>query len=95
MKAINIAGLPKPVLYAGCAIALTLASPMAAVHAFAQQQPAGQANGTTSGPAAGGNVEPSAATQKKAGTPDAGAVSAGAPGTAATKGSESGPKPKP
>ena len=51
-----------------------------------------QSTGTTSGPAAGTNVEPGAATQKKAGNnPD---VSAGAPGAAAKKGSESGSKPK-
>ncbi len=59
-----------------------------------QTAPQGQAAGTTSGPASGSNVESSAATQKKAGTPDSGAVSAGAPGAAAAKGTESGQKPK-
>ena len=72
------------------ALGATLAGPALAQQA-AQQ---GQASGTTSGPASGTNVEPSAATQKKAGTPDSGSVSAGAPGAEAAKGSESGQKPK-
>ncbi len=72
------------------AVALTFAG-----SAYAQQASRqGQAAGTTSGPASGTNVEPSAATQRKAGTPDSGAVSAGAPGATAEKGTESGQKPK-
>ena len=78
---------------AACVMALGL---MSAGAAYAQQATPqqGQASGTTSGPAAGSTVEPSAATQKKAGTPNSGAVSVGAPGAEAEKGSESGQKPK-
>ena len=78
---------------AACVMALGL---MGAGSAYAQQATPqqGQASGTTSGPAAGSTVEPSAATQKKAGTPNSGAVSVGAPGAEAEKGSESGQKPK-
>ena len=77
---------------ATCAVALgTLVAASASAQQAAQQ---GQAAGTTSGPAAGSNVESSAATQKKAGTPNSGAVAAGAPGAEAEKGSESGQKPK-
>ncbi len=57
--------------------------------AFAQSS---QSSGTTSGPAAGSNVEPSTATQKQAGNRPS--VAAGSPGVAAKKGSESGAKPK-
>jgi len=57
--------------------------------ALAQQQ---QPQGTTSGPAAGTNVEPSTVTQKKADSSGK-ATSAGAPGMAGPKGSENGPKP--
>ena len=76
--------------------AATLLGVVLAGSAVAQQTTAqqGHAAGTTSGPASGTNVEPSAATQKKAGTPNSGAVSAGAPGAEAEKGSESGQKPK-
>ena len=76
-----------------CAAALGLAF---AGSALAQQTSSQQSqpSGTTSGPASGSNVEPSAATQKKAGVPNSGAVSAGAPGAEAEKGSESGQKPK-
>jgi hypothetical protein len=59
------------------------------VPAFAQS---GQSSGTTSGPAAGSNVQPSTATQKQAGNKPS--VAVGAPGVAAKKGSESGAKPK-
>jgi hypothetical protein len=77
----------------GSALALSV---FAAGPLLAQQtaQPQDKASGTTSGPAAGTNVEPSAASQRKAGVKDAGAVSAGAPGARAEKGSESGEKPK-
>ena len=70
-------------------------SPAIAQQSQTNQQPqSGQASGTTSGPASGSNVEPGSVTQKKAGTTDAGAVSAGAPGQAGVKGGESGQKPK-
>jgi hypothetical protein len=65
--------------------------------AFAQQAQTGQAaqaNGTTSGPAAGNNVQPSGATQNKSGSAAAGSTSAGAPGAPAKKGTESGQPPK-
>ena len=63
---------------------------MAVTPALAQSS---QSTGT-SGPAAGSNVQPSAAAQKKNdGDTSSGATSAGAPGTAAKKGSESGPAP--
>ena len=78
---------------AACVGALGLALAGSAYAQQATPQPGGP-SGTTSGPASGTNVEPSAATQKKAGTPNSGAVSAGAPGAEAAKGSESGQKPK-
>jgi hypothetical protein len=63
--------------------------------ALGQQSPSdGQANGTTSGPAAGNNVQNSGATQKHSSKASAGHTSAGAPGTPAEKGTESGPPPK-
>jgi hypothetical protein len=62
---------------------------------LAQESPQpGQANGTTSGPAAGNNVQPGGAMQKKSGSAHARHTSAGAPGTPAKKGTESGPPPK-
>jgi hypothetical protein len=73
---------------------IVLSAAFVAAPALAQQAQTGQASGTTSGPASGNNVEPSAVTQKKAGNADAGAVSAGAPGKAGVKGGESGQKPK-
>jgi len=80
------------------AAAMALSGMLLAGTALAQQPQQtpqhGPASATTSGPAAGSNVEPSAATQRKAGTRDAGAVSAGAPGATAEKGTESGSKPK-
>ena len=79
------------VAVSAAALGLALAGSAFAQQAAPQQ---GQASGTTSGPASGTTVEPSAATQKKAGTPNSGAVSAGAPGAEAEKGSESGQKPK-
>lgn len=84
------------VLPAAIGLSLTAAAaPAMAQQAPSGQQPqTGQASGTTSGPAAGSNVEPGSVTQKKAGTADAGAVSAGAPGQAGVKGGESGQKPK-
>jgi hypothetical protein len=60
--------------------------------AFAQQ------TGTTSGSAAGKNVEPSTATQKKYGSdqqrPEGGAVGGGAPGIEAKPGVEGGAAPQ-
>jgi hypothetical protein len=66
-----------------------LALMLMGVPAFAQSS---QSSGTTSGPAAGSNVEPSAAVQKHAGNKPS--VAVGSPGVAAKKGSESGAKPK-
>ena len=63
--------------------------------------------GSTTGPAAGSNVEPSTATQKQnpaaqtttgsqgSGQATTGAVGAGAPGATAHPGTEGGPSPKP
>ena len=82
----------KMTLAGAAVLGLVLAGSAYAQQTTTAQQ--GQAAGTTSGPASGTNVEPSAATQKKAGTPNSGAVSAGAPGAEAEKGSESGQKPK-
>jgi hypothetical protein len=74
-------------LIAGAAIAVTLASGPA----LAQSS---QGTGTTSGAAAGNNVQPSTANDKKSGGDNTtGSTAAGAPGTAAKKGSESGPAP--
>ena len=50
------------------------------------------AEGNTSGPAAGTVTTPSAAVQKQASNPSG--TAAGAPGVAAKPGSESGPQPK-
>jgi hypothetical protein len=83
---------------------LAAAGMLAATVAMAQaptDQPATPDQGTTSGPAAGSNVEPSAATAKKAHhrshhkhkASTAASDSAGAPGEAAKTGSESGPAP--
>jgi hypothetical protein len=84
---------------------LAAAGMLVATVAMAQaptDQPATPDQGTTSGPAAGSNVEPSAATAKKAThhrshhkhkASAAAADSAGAPGEAAKQGSESGPAP--
>jgi hypothetical protein len=64
-------------------------------NAIAQQSPqAAQASGTTSGAAARDNVKSSGATQTKSGSATAGSTSAGAPGTTAKKGTESGAPPK-
>jgi hypothetical protein len=73
---------------AGCA-ALILAFSITPV--FAQSQPDQNSTGTTSGPAAGSNVEPSTATQKHSGHKPS--VGTGSAGVAAKKGSESGAKP--
>jgi hypothetical protein len=81
----------------GAAIAtLALGGTALAQQTNGQGQTGGQSSssGTTSGPAAGTNVQPSAVTQKQAGTHNAGAVAAGAPGAPAEKGSESGEKPR-
>ena len=73
---------------AGFAIAVMIA----AGPALAQSTPT---NGTTSGPAAGNNVQPSGAAQKKdSEDKSTGANAAGAPGVAAKKGSESGAAPE-
>ena len=55
-----------------------------------------QKSGSTTGPAAGSNVEPSTITEKKmgnAGQPGKESVGVGAPGVAAVQGSESGSQP--
>ena len=85
---------------AGLAVALLLSVP-----AFAQNT--GGATGSSSGPAAGGNVAPSTAVQKQnqtgqmgagqhgaSGQAAGGAMGAGAPGVAAKPGAEGGPAPK-
>ena len=86
MKAITLTCLATAMILAG-----------AAFSGSADAQPAqkgSQASGTTSGPASGTNVEPSAATQKKGGASDAASVSAGAPGKEGVKGGESGQNPR-
>jgi hypothetical protein len=61
-----------------------------------KSSPSRSEKGTTSGPAAGGNVEPSAATHKTGSEKyqkSSESTSAGAPGVEAKKGSEGGARP--
>ena len=86
---------------AGAAVTALLAFAPAAMAGSSSSQ------GSTTGPAAGSNVQPSTAVQKDnpaaqgntgssgSGQSAAGAVGAGAPGTAAKGGTEGGPSPKP
>jgi hypothetical protein len=75
------------VLAGAAAIVFALSAPPVS----AQQQPDQTSTGSTSGPAAGSNVEPSTATQKHNGQQPS--VGTGSAGVAAKKGSESGSKP--
>jgi hypothetical protein len=68
-------------LSAGILSTLLLCAPIAMA--------AGPTQGDTSGPAAGTNVAPSAATQKQVSTPER-STAAGAPGAAGKQGAESG-----